>query len=309
MRFAVIGVGGLGGFFGGRLVAAGHDVEFLARGAHLAALRRDGLALVGPDGDVTSTPVRATDDPRDIGRVDAVLLAVKTWQLDGALAALPPLLGPDSAVITTQNGVEAPGQVAEAVGRDAVLPGVAKVIAMLDRPAVVCHVGGLGSLDFAEWDNAPTARAQRIRAALAAAGIRTTAPADIWRELWAKFLFVVPFGGLGAVTDAPFGVLRERPGTRRLLEHGMAEIEQLARAHDVALPADIVPTTMEFLDRQPAAGTSSLHRDIQAGRPSELDAWTGAVVRLGARTGTPTPVNGVIHEILSLREAQRSVAA
>ncbi|GGQ87592.1 2-dehydropantoate 2-reductase [Couchioplanes azureus] len=302
MKFAVIGAGGLGGYLGGRLARAGHDVTLLARGAHLAALRGAGLTTIGVDGTATVTPVRATGDPHTVGAVDAVLLAVKTWQLDEALAALPPLAGPHTAVITVQNGVEAPHRVAEAVGRPAVLPGVAKVIAMLAGPGTVRHVGGPGALDLAEWDNRPTERAERIRAALTGAGIATTPPADIWADLWAKFLFVVPSGGLGAVTDATFGVLRQRPGTRRLLRAAMAEIEALARAHGVALPDDIVARTMAFVDQQPAEGTTSLHRDIRAGRRSELDAWTGAVVRLGARTGTPTPVHDVVHEVLSLRE-------
>ncbi len=305
VKLAVIGAGGVGGYFGGRLAAAGYDVTFLARGAHLVALLRDGLAVASVSGSFRVSPCRATDDPQRIGEVDAVLLAVKTWQLPSAIEAVNPLLGKETAVVTLQNGVEAPGQVADAIGRDAVMPGIAKVIAFLDGPGRVSHVGGPGSLVCAEWDNEPTARVQRLRAAFADSGIATSEPADIWVELWAKFLFVVPFGGLGAVTDAPFGVLRERPGTRDLLAAGMSEIEDVARAHGIALPPDIVAATMEFLDKQPSLGTSSLHRDIRDGLPSELDAWTGAVVRLGERTGTATPVHRVLYEILSLREARR----
>jgi 2-dehydropantoate 2-reductase len=302
MRFAVIGVGGIGGFFGGKLAAAGHDVAFVARGANLEALRRDGLAVTSVHGDFTVAPVQATDDPASVGPVDAVLLATKTWQFDGALATVKPLLGEHTAVITTQNGVEAPHQVAEVFGRSAVLPGIAKVIAMLAEPGHVRHLGGPGSLDFAEWDNEPTDRVAAIRAALSAAGIVTPTPADIWAALWAKFLVIVPFGGLGAVADAGFGALRERPGTRRLLEAGMAEIEQLAVASGISLPSDILATSMAFIDQQPANGTSSLHRDIKAGRPSELEAWTGSVVRLGERLGVPTPVNSYCYEILALRQ-------
>ncbi|MGN9813468.1 2-dehydropantoate 2-reductase [Micromonospora sp. BQ11] len=303
MKFAVIGAGGLGGYLGGRLAAAGHDVSFLARYAHLAALRRNGLTLIDVDGTARVIPVRVTDDPSSVGAVDAVLLAVKTWQLDEALTALPPLSGSHTAVITVQNGVEAPHQVARRIGQEAVLPGVAKVIAMLTEPGTVRHAGGAGALDLAEWDNRPTTRTERIRAALTSAGIATTAPIDIWAELWTKFMFITPAGGLGALTDTTFGPLRERPGTRRLLQAAMAEIEQLAAAHGIGLPHNIVAATMAFVDRQPYDGTTSLHRDITAGRRSEIDAWTGAVVRLGARTGTPTPVNSVVHEALGLRES------
>ncbi|MDP9867977.1 MULTISPECIES: 2-dehydropantoate 2-reductase [Streptosporangium] len=304
MKIAVIGAGGIGGYFGGRLAAAGHDVSFVARGAHLGALRSEGLTVESPAGDLAVPRVRATDDPRDIGEVDYVLLAVKTWQLAPAVAALAPLMGAGTAVVTLQNGVEAPAQVAEAVGRDAVLPGIAKIIAYLDGPGRVRHVGGLGSLTFAEWDNRATARVERLRAALDASAVTAVVPDDIWAELWAKFLFVVPLGGLGAVTDAPFGVLRSRPGTRRVLAEGMNEIRRVGQAMGVELADDIVERTMAFVDQQPAAGTSSLQRDILSGRPSELEAWTGAVVRLGARTGTATPVNALLYEVLSLREAR-----
>ncbi|MFH9068585.1 2-dehydropantoate 2-reductase [Streptomyces alboflavus] len=306
LKVAVVGTGGVGGYFGGRLAEAGHDVGFVARGAHLQALRREGLTVESPAGGFTVAPARASDDTHDFGAVDVVLLCVKTWQLPPAVAALKPLVGPDTAVVTLQNGVEAPEQVAQEVGRDAVLPGTAKILAHLDGPGRVRHVGGPGTLAFAEWDDRATPRVERLRAALAGAGVSVTVPDDIWAELWAKFLFVVPFGGLGTVTDAPFGVLRSRPGTRRLLAEGMTEIERVARAMDVRLPDDIVPRTLDFVDQQPAEGTSSLHRDIRSGRPSELEAWNGSVVRLGARTGTPTPVNGYFYEVASVLAATRA---
>ncbi|MFJ6948982.1 2-dehydropantoate 2-reductase [Streptomyces wuyuanensis] len=303
MKTVVIGAGGIGGYFGGRLAAAGHDVRFVARGARLEALRRDGLTVRSPAGDL-SLPVRATDDPGEIGEADYVLVCVKTRQLPAVLGTLAPLIGPDTAVLPLQNGVEAPAEVAAAVGREAVVPGIAKIIAFLDGPGRIRHVGGAGSLTFGEWDNKETPRVTRLKDALDEAGVTAVVPDDIWRELWAKFLFVVPLGGLGAVTDATIGEFRSRPGTRRLLEEAMTEIHRLAQAHGVALPADIVPATLAFVDQQPAEGTSSLHRDIASGRPSELEAWTGAVVRLGERSGTPTPVNGFLYEVLGLRESR-----
>ncbi|MFD7439755.1 2-dehydropantoate 2-reductase [Streptomyces sp. NPDC059909] len=303
LKITVIGTGGVGGYFGGRLALAGHDVAFVARGPHLEALRRDGLTVESVAGDFTVSPARATDDTAEIGEVDYVLLCVKTWQLPSAVDALPPLLGTGTAVVTLQNGVEAPAEVAEAIGRDAVLPGTAKIIAQLDGPGRVRHAGGPGLLSFAEWDNRPTDRVARLRAALDATdGVTAVVSDDIWAELWAKFLFVVPPGGLGAVTDVPFGVLRTRPGTRQLLVAAMTEIRQVALATDVKLPDDAVATAMAFLDQQPATGTTSLHRDLVAGLPSELEALTGAVVRIGGRTGTPTPVNSVLYEVLRLRE-------
>jgi 2-dehydropantoate 2-reductase len=298
-----VGTGGTGGYFGGRLAAHGHDVGFVARGEHLRALRRDGLAVRSVAGDFSVRPVQATDDTGEIGAVDYVLLCVKTWQLPPAIAVLAPLLGPATAVVTVQNGVEAPAQVAEAVGRDAVLPGVAKIFASLDGPGQVSHGGGPASLTFAEWDNAPTGRVDRLRAALSESGVAAATPADVWVELWSKFVFVVPLGGLGAATGAPVGVLRSRPGTRQVLTDAMGEIVRVGRAHGVDLADEVVATTTTFLDQQPEAGTTSLQRDILAGKPSELDAWTGAVVRLGTQTATPTPLNTLLHEVLTLRGA------
>jgi 2-dehydropantoate 2-reductase len=302
MKVAVIGVGGTGGYFGGRLAANGHDVSFVARGANLVALRRDGLAVESVAGDFSVAPVRATGDPRDVGEVDFVLLCVKTWQLASAIATLSPAVGEHTAIVTLQNGVEAPAEVASTFGQDTVLPGIAKIFASQIGPGRVRHAGGPASLMFGEWDNRRTARVERLRAALTDSGVATAEPEDIWAELWAKFLFVVPFGGLGAAADAPAGVLRSRPGIRQLLADAMREIESVGRANGIRLPHGIVQTTMEFLDQQPAASTTSLQRDIVSGNPSELDSWTGAVVRLGAHSQTPTPIHRVLYEVLSLRE-------
>ena len=301
VRIAVMGAGGVGGYFGGRLAREGHEVTFVARGAHLAAMREHGLAIESVAGDFVIAPVTATDDTSGVGAVDVVLLCVKTWQLPAAIAALPPLVGAGTGVVTLQNGVEAPFEVAEAVGREAVLPGVARIFAAVDGPGRVRHVGGPATLAFAEWDNHDSARADRLRAALREAGVAVETPDDMWTELWAKFLFVVPLGGLGGVTGQPVGVLRSRPGTRQLLVDAMTEIRELARARGVALADDVVDATMGFVDKQPAEATSSLQRDVAAGRPSEIDAWTGAVVRLASAAEVAVPVHGVLHELLGLR--------
>lgn len=298
MRITVVGAGGVGGFFGGRLAAAGHDVSFVARGAHLEAMRRNGLTVSSVHGDFTAAPVRASSDPRELDEADAVLLAVKTWQLPEAAEAVKPLVGKDTAVVTLQNGVDAPGQAAEIVGRDAVVPGIAKVLAYIEEPGHIRHLGA-GALAFAEWDNSPSPRVERLRAALEEAGLVAERPRDIWTALWAKFLFVAPLGGLGAVADAPFGPLRDRPGLRSLLGQAMGEVEWIARRQGIHLADDVVAKTLAVVDEQPADGTTSLHRDLRSGRPSELDAWTGAIVRLGERTGVPTPVNGFCYEVLS----------
>jgi 2-dehydropantoate 2-reductase len=303
MRIAVFGAGGLGGYFGARLAADGHEVALIARGSHRDALRSNGLTVAGPTGELHLAQVVATEDPTEIGEVDLVLLAVKTWQLSAAMVTMKPLVGGDTAVVTLQNGVDAADLVAAMYGRDKVLPGIAKVLTLLDSPGVIRHIGGEGSLTLGEWDNSATARVQRIRTALGEAGIPSPTPRDIRVELWTKFLFIAGIGGLGAVTDASFGTLRARPGMRRQVTAAMSEIEQVGRVNGIDLPQDIVATTMAFLDRQPEDGSTSLQRDIADGRPSELDAWTGAVVRLGSASGIPTPVNDLLYEVLSLRES------
>jgi 2-dehydropantoate 2-reductase len=304
MRIAVLGTGGIGGYFGGRLAAAGHDVTFLARGAHLEAIREHGLVVTSVAGDFTAESARVTDDVASIGEVDFVLLAVKTWQLAPMLESLPSLVGPETAVVTTQNGVEAPGQVATVVGREAVLPGIAKIFAFIEAPGHITHAGGPASLVFDEWSTlpgAPSARVTRLREAITASGAVSPVPEDIWAELWSKMLFVVPFGGLGAALDATIGELRSKPSSRALLEDAMREVEAVARARGIALPPTVVAGTMAFVDDQPADATTSLQRDLLEGRPSELDAWTGAVVRLAGESGVDVPLHRLLLEVLTSR--------
>jgi len=300
---AVVGAGGVGGYFGGRLAAAGQDVSFVARGKHLEALRADGLAVRSVGGDFDLAPVRVSDSATGIGEVDYVLVCVKTWQLADAITAIEPLVGSRTAIVTVQNGVEAPDQMAAVYGRQAVLPGAAEVIAYVEGPGTIRHLGGPGRLTFAEWDNQSTSRAEWLRTAFVDAGLQAVVSDDIWAALWTKFLKVVPSGGLGTATGVGYGVLRSRPGTRRLLADATTEIRDVALALGIKLRENVVPETLSWIDSLPADGTTSLQRDILAGRPNELEAWTGAVVRLGDRAGVPTPVNRFLYEIAAARAA------
>jgi 2-dehydropantoate 2-reductase len=300
---AVAGAGAVGTYFGGRLAAAGHDVRFLARGENLAALRRGGLRVTNGSSGWSVPRVRASDDPHDLGQVDYVLLCVKTSQLPAAIDALGPLLGENTAVVTVQNGVEAPEQVAAAIGRARVLPGMARVVATAVGPGEVRHVGPPGALGFAEWDSSGSDRVVRLRTALRDASVTVTEPRDIWAELWAKFLLVVPVGSLGAATGgATIGELRSRPGTRNMLIAGMREIHETGIKLGIELPADCVDTATQLMDRQSPDATSSLQRDILAGGPSELEAWTGAAVRLAGRAGLTAPLHEMLYELLAARE-------
>ena len=294
----MVGAGGVGGYFGARLVQAGEDVVFLARGAQLEALRTTGLAIESPRGSATLGPQRASDAPAELGSADAVLLCVKTWQLAEAAAALPPLLGPQTCVVPFQNGVEAAEQLVAALGPGRVLGGVAKIVAFVDTPGRIREMGGPTAAAFAELDDHPSARVDRLRDAFRRAGLDVEAPADIHAAVWSKFLFVASAGGVGAVARMPIGVLRRVPETRRLLEAAMREIAAVARARGVRLPDYSVERTMAFVDTLPAEGTASLQRDIAEGRRSELEAWSGAVVRLGRDAGVPTPIHGYVYDSL-----------
>lgn len=298
MRIAVVGAGGVGGYFGARLVAAGEDVAFVARGKQLEALRSRGLRIESAVGDLALGPQRATDTPADIGAVDAVLVAVKTWQLGDLAPSLAPLVGPDTAVVPFLNGVEAADQLAAVLGPAPVLEGIAKIVSYIVAPGHIRQIGGLAAAAFAERDDRPSERVEGLREAFRRAGLGVETPANIHAALWEKFLFVVSSGGVGALTRAPIGISRAVPESRALLEQAMREIEAVARVRGVSLPGDIVAQTMTFVDTLPPAGTASLQRDIAEGKPSELESWNGAVVRLGREVGVATPLHEVIYRAL-----------
>ncbi len=298
MRIAIYGPGGAGGYFGARLARAGEDVVFIARGEHLGAIRADGLRVDGVDGDFVVRPAVATDDPSRAGPVDVVIVGVKTWQLPEAAQAMRPLIGPETIVVPLQNGVEAPEQLAAVLGRDRVLGALARVFSLVVAPGRIRRLGGPAEITFGELDDRPSDRTQRLRETLSRAGLGATISANIHAALWEKFLFIVPIGGVGAVTRAPLGVVRSIPETRLLLEQGMREILDVAHARNIPLGPDMVARTTAVVDALPADATMSMQRDIAAGRPSELDAWNGAVVRMGRQTGVPTPLHDVLYRCL-----------
>lgn len=301
MRVAVFGAGGVGAYFGARLAVAGAELAVVARGAHLDAIRANGLQVDSVLGDMHVEPTVASASTADVGPVDVVLLGVKTWQVPEAARSLGPLLRRDTIVVPLQNGVETIDELVDAVGRQHVAGGVCSGFCFIVEPGHVRHIGGVTFIRFGELDGRRSPRVQALRDAFVRANVDAEVPDDIRVALWEKFLLVVPFGGLGAVTRAPIGVLLTPP-TRELLARGMREIESIGRARGVALPPDVVERTLAILDGVTPSGTSSLQRDIAAGRRSELDAWTGAVVRLGARAGAPTPLHDLLYAALLPQE-------
>lgn len=303
MRIAVFGVGGAGGYLGARLAEAGEDVVFIARGEHLRAIQERGLRLESIAGDVLVHPADATDDPGEAGPVEAVVVATKSWDLPAAAQAMRPLVGEETAVVPVLNGVEAPGILAEALGPEPVLGGLAGMVAFIAGPGHVRHAGAEPWVAFGELDGRVTDRVRRLEEAFRRCrGLKVDLPPDINVAMWEKFLFITATGGVGAVTRAPFGVFRAIPDTRGMLQAAMREVEAVARARGVEVAGHAVTRAMELIDGLEPFGTSSMQRDIMAGRRSELDAWNGAVVRLGREAGVETPTHAFIHATLLPQE-------
>ena len=297
MRIAIYGAGGVGGHYGGVLARAGHDVALIARGAHLDAIRSHGLLVRTPGGEFRASPP-ATADPAEIGPVDAVIVAVKSLHLPAVRAGIGPLLGPATLVVPLLNGVDAHEALVPAVGRDRMGKGLTRIISEVAAPGEIRHIGVDPYVALAEWDGRASPRAEALVAALAQAGVHAEIPPDIEAALWHKFLFVCSLGGVCAVCRMPLGPVRANPASRDLLRRAMEEIAAIAAARGITLPPDAVDRALEIFDSFPPEGTSSLQRDIAAGIPSELDAWNGAAVRMGAESGVPTPVHSFIHAAL-----------
>lgn len=304
MRIVVFGTGGAGGYFGAQLTRAGADVIFIARGDHLSAIRKHGLCIESPAGEAAFRPTLATDDPAQVDKADVVLVGVKAWQVTQAAEAIRPMIGPETFVVPLQNGVEAPSQLAAALGSEHVLGGLCGTFSWVTAPGRIRSVGAGNYIKFAELDNRPSDRAEQLRRVFERAGVNAEIPSDIHKALWQKFLLVTSFGGVGAVTRAPIGIIRTIPETRRLLEQCMQEVLAVARARQVALADTVVADTMTVVDSLAARGTTSLQRDIMDGKPSELEFWNGAVVRLARDVEVATPLHEFIYQCLLPQEMQ-----
>jgi 2-dehydropantoate 2-reductase len=303
MKFAIMGSGGVGGYFGARLAEAGEDVTFIARGRHLAAMQHDGLHVSSIKGDVVVQPVKATDDPATLGEVDCVIVAVKAWQVREAAEAIRPLVGADTLVLPLENGVEAADILAEVLGETPVLEGLCGILAWREAPGHIRHAGVDPFVRFGERDNHTSERTARLKAVFDKAhGVSAEIPDDIVVAQWSKFLFICAMSGIGSLCRAPIGVTRQLPETRALIESMLEEIHQVAQGHGVAFPANAVARAMQFIDAMPADSTSSMQRDILAGEPSELESQNGAVVRLGRAVGVATPIHAAVYAALLPQE-------
>jgi 2-dehydropantoate 2-reductase len=299
VRIAVFGTGAVGGYFGARLAEAGAEVQFVARGQHLAAIRDHGLRVTSVEGDLLIRPAHVTDDPSSLGAVDVVLLGVKAWQVAEAAEAMRSLVGLQTFIVPLQNGIDAPDQLAQVLGGIHVVGGLCRVLAYLDGPGHIRHAGVPPYIAFGELDGSRSQRTETLLKAFSQTrGVTAEIPSDVRVAMWSKFLFIAAVSGVGALTRAPIGVIRSEPESRRLLRQALEEIYAVAVANRIGLPAETVEKTLALVDTLPADGTASMQRDIMQGRPSELEAQVGAVVRLGERLGVEVPLHRMIYAAL-----------
>jgi 2-dehydropantoate 2-reductase len=300
MKIAVIGAGGVGGYFGGRLAASGTEVTFVARGAHLQAMKNDGLRVLSALGDLHLKTVRCTDDTASIGPVDVVMIAVKLWSTEEAARSAKPLLGPETAVVSFQNGVVAVDTLIPVLGKPHVLGGVANIAALIEEPGVIRHNGTMASLFFGELDGRPSARSAALLAACKKAGINAEIVADVHLAIWEKFTRLVTMSAMTTLTRLPIGPIREDPDTRGLMTQVMQEVIAIGRAKGAKFAENLVNEQMAKVDSYPAGMVASMCGDLRRGNRLELPWLSGTVAQLGKELGIPTPANQFVYAALKL---------
>lgn len=298
MRIAVVGAGGVGGGFGAALAKAGGDVTFIARGAHLAAMKSKGLKIEGGRGETHLVPTQATDDPRTVGPVDIVLFCVKLWDVESAGQHIKPLVGPDTAVIPLQNGIDAPERLIPILGKQAVMGGVAQISASIVEPGVVRQVGTFMRMLFGEFDGKRSKRGEALLALCQKAGFDAILSEQILTELWLKFILLATNASMMSLTRQPIGRLRDDPDMRPHFVAAYKEVIDVGRAQGVALPADVLDKMLAFNAGAPPAMKASMALDLERGNRIELPWLGGKVVELGRKAGVPTPTHALMYAAL-----------
>ncbi|RPH58211.1 MAG: 2-dehydropantoate 2-reductase [Burkholderiales bacterium] len=298
MRIAVVGAGGVGGGFGAALAKAGADVSFIARGAHLAAMKREGLKVVSPRGDTHLLPTRATDDPADIGPVDFVLFCVKLWDVESAGERIKPLIGPGTAVLPLQNGIDAHERLIPILGVRAVMCGVAQISASITAPGTITQVGTFMRMVFGELDGRRSQRAEDFLALCQKAGFDAALSEQILTDLWMKFILLASNAGMMALARQPIGAPRDDPDMQPIFRAAYREAIDVGRARGVALPADALERIVELTRHFPPDMKASMALDLDRGNRLELPWLSGKVAELGRQLGVPTPTHGMMYAML-----------
>ncbi len=300
LRVVVVGAGGVGGYFGARLAQGGCDVGFVARGQQLAALRSHGLQIESALGDFRLTPARATADASELGPADVVLICVKLWDTEAAAHAVKPIVGPETVVISLQNGVTKEELLRQIFGEGAVVGGVCYIAAKIAAPGVIHQTGKMQRIVFGEWDGSVSARADRFLEACRRGGLEAEISPDVMRAIWEKFVFVTGTSATTTSMRSTIGPIRANSRTRSFLLELMREVVAVGRAHGVNLDENFANDRLAFIDRLPDVMTSSMHNDLQDGKRLELEWLSSSVVTLGEAVGVPTPLSRAVRDILEL---------
>ena len=305
MKIAAMAAGAVGSYFGGRMAAAGHEVAFIARRANLEALRKNGLKIESVHGDLHLPKVNATDDPRQVGPVDVVLFAVKLWDTDTAAELTKPMVGPDTRVITLQNGVDSYERVSAILGKEQTCPGTAYIATVIREPGVISHTSKFATMRVGRMDGTPDAKLSAFVDAAKAAHIDITVMPDMNSERWQKFIFLSSMAGANCVTRLPIGQILADPDTRAFYRRLLDECYAVGKANGVKLPPDYVDDRMTFSDNAPPGMKASMFHDLEAGNRLELDWLTGKVVSLGRELGVPTPASEAVYAAVKLHRMGR----
>lgn len=298
MRIAIMGAGGVGSYFGARLAAAGEDIAFICRGAHLTALCERGMTVSSPQGDLTLPPVQATDDPATVGPVDVILSTVKLYDLDAACERMAPMVGPDTMIVPVQNGVTAADIICKHFDRARVVGGLVFIASFVTSPGTVVHKSMVHKITLGELDGGLSDRVTAFRNVGNAAGIEVEAAEDIERALWEKLVLLGAFGPLSAMTRQSVGPIIADPDLHAMYRRGMEEVVAVARARGIDLPDAIVDDTLALSGRFGPDSKSSMLEDLEAGKPLELEWITGALARMGREAAVPVPFNEVAYVAL-----------
>jgi 2-dehydropantoate 2-reductase len=305
MRIAAMAAGAVGAYFGGRMAAAGHNVAFIARRAHLEALRKNGLTIESVHGDLQLPKVNATDDPKEVGPVDLVLFAVKLWDTEAAAELAKPLVGPDTRVITLQNGVDSYERVSAILGKEQTCPGTAYIAAVLGGPGIMKHTSKFATMRVGRMDGKSDTKLQAFVEAAKAAGIDVQPQDDMNRERWQKFIFLSSMAGANCMTREPLGKILADPDTRAFYRKLMEECLAVGKKAGAKVPDSWIDDRMTFSDNAPPGMKASMFHDLEAGNRLELDWLNGKVVSLGKELGVPTPASDAVYAAVKLHRMGR----
>ncbi len=309
MRIVVIGTGGVGGYFGARLTEAGENVTFVARGAHFEAIKSRGLTVYSALGDMHLKDVQCTDNTRDIGHADIVMIAVKLWATDEAIQNAKPLLGKNTGIISFQNGILAEESLIAAYSSQHAMGGVANIAALIEEPGIIRHNGNMASLAFGELNNTQSERARSLLAACSRANIKAEIPDDINRAIWEKYIRLVTMSAMTTLCRMPIGPIRDEIHTRNLLSQILSEIIDVGKAKGLKFSDNVFQEQLDIIDGYPPSMVASMCGDLRRGYPLEVPWFSGTIARLGKELNIPTPANGFVYAALKLFEHGRPTEA